>query len=409
MSRQQIAFYSILMLIAFILLQVFERSQQQSPDCTSAYLSGAANWSIGRDWQVNIEEMKHFSTLSPEDRIEYRFRNQEDTKPYAYNAIGLMYVDVIARTLFFWQGDLESLITLQQIIHLLFSLVILILLQPLWKKILFFFLYTINPFILYLVDFPYYYFWQTIPTSILLIYILRNRPINSMILVIAILFSFIAIIRPSTLFIILFILAYIAYNERKVLQGVLAIILFIGLTFALKPDSINQPWHTMYIGVGAYPNDYNITLDDTSGFKKFENQTGKAILGCRTNMENNDLYAEYIGDFIKKEYFNILNESPELLVKNAVLNILQSYGLGYKSNYMMVNYLSALIGLVLIILLFWFREYLLLLAIGIASVSFTPYYPPIAAYMFGSYILIVFAWMIAIEKILHKLTIRDEE
>jgi len=230
-----------------------------------------------------------------------------------------------------------------------------------------------------------------------------------MILVIAILFSFIAIIRPSTLFIILFILAYIAYNERKVLQGVLAIILFIGLTFALKPDSINQPWHTMYIGVGAYPNDYNITLDDTSGFKKFENQTGKAILGCRTNMENNDLYAEYIGDFIKKEYFNILNESPELLVKNAVLNILQSYGLGYKSNYMMVNYLSALIGLVLIILLFWFREYLLLLAIGIASVSFTPYYPPIAAYMFGSYILIVFAWMIAIEKILHKLTIRDEE
>lgn len=397
-DRKKIILYILAALFLVFTLKFFENNQQQSADCTSAYLSGAVNWSIGEKWQVNISEMEYFKTLNAEDKIDYRFTKTDNTVPYAYNAIGLMYVDAVSRAIFFWQGDLQSLISLQQLIHVLLSFLILFLLTSTRQKVLFYFLYVVNPLVIYLVDFPYYYFWQVIPTTILLIYILRNKKIKNMIFLIAIIFSIIFIIRPSTLFILLFVLGYIGYKESK-LKALMAIALFLGLGFLMKPDSVNQPWHNMYVGVGAYSNEYNIELNDSSGFKKFEKETGEKILGCQTNIENNELYEEYINDFIKKEYFDIIEESPFLLIKNALLNVLESYGFGYKPDLMSINYFSAFIGLVLMMLLLYFGEYVLFFAIGIASASFTLYYPPIAAYMLGSYILIVYAWIVILGKL----------
>jgi len=399
MKLKHFLLYFILLSISIIALNIFEKNQMQSANCTSAYLSGAANWSFQEGWNVDATEMGYFNTLNAEEKMNYRFKESNETISYNYNAIGLMYIDLLSRTLFFWQGDLQSLVTLQQVFHLLFSFFVLLLLPSLRKKIFFFLFYTVNPLILYLVDFPYYYFWQIVPTGVLLIYIIRDKHINNLIYFLAILFSLIVIIRPSTLFIVLFVLAYIAYKERVYLKGFISLLLFFILMFILKPNSVNQPWHTMYIGVGAYSNEYNITLSDSDGFKKFEEERGKIILGCSTNLTDNDLYEEYISDFIKQEYFKILNHSPELLIKNALLNIMQSYGFGHKANNKWINYSSSLLGIVLVLLLLYYKEYLLFLVIGISSISFSPYYPPIAAYMFGSYILIVYAWMISIQHI----------
>ncbi|HFU74787.1 MAG TPA: hypothetical protein ENK66_00930 [Arcobacter sp.] len=407
MKVKSFLFYALLVFITMVALSFFEKNQMQSGDCTSPYLSGAANWSFSKGWQVDVDEMQYFNTLEKHEKVDYRFKESNNTISYHYNAIGLMYVDLVARTIFFWQGDLQSLVTLQQLFHIIFSFIVLILLPSLWQKISFFLLYTINPLILYLVDFPYYYFWQVIPTAILLIYLLRDKKINNGIFLLSILFSLIVIIRPSTLFIILFVLFFIAYKERLLLKGFLSIALFLGLTFILKPDSVNQPWHTMYIGVGAYPNEYNITLSDSDGFKRFEEERGGKILGCSTNITNNELYEVYIGDFIKNKYFMILQESPELIVKNAFLNIFQSYGLGHKANNYIVNYISVFIGFLLIVFLLYFKEYILFLAIGIASISFSPYYPPIAAYMFGSYILIIYAWIIIFNHLIKRKHYRD--
>lgn len=390
--------YILYLFAAFFLiiaLFFFENNQQQSADCTSAYLSGAANWSMGDGWEVNIPEMEYFKNLSEEDRINYRFNRTKKTESYGYNAIGLMYIDAISRNIFFWQGDLQSIISLQQLVHILLSFLILFLLKSLKQKVLFYFLYVVNPMIIYLVDFPYYYFWQIIPTAILLIYILKDKKINNMIFIIAVLFSFIFLIRPSTLFIVLFVLGYIGYKENK-LKGLLSIVLFLGLSFVMKPDSVNEPWHTMYVGVGAYSNTYNIELKDESGYEIFEKETGQTTTG---GCKKDPLYEEYVNNFIKKKYFGIVENSPILLMKNALLNILESYGFGYKPNMMNINYFSAFIGFILIMLLLYFGEYILFFAIGIATVSFTPYYPPIAAYMLGSYILIVYAWIILIERI----------
>jgi len=402
MNVKSFLFYGLLVVTTIVALNFFEKNQMQSADCTTPYLSGAANWSFSKGWQVDVDEMQYFNTLDSREKMDYRFKESNNTISYHYNAIGLMYVDLVSRTLFFWQGDLQSLVTLQQFFHIIFSFIVLLLLPTLWKKISFFLLYTINPLILYLVDFPYYYFWQVIPTAILLIYLLRDKKINNSVFLLSILFSFIVIIRPSTLFIVLFVLLVIGVKERFLIKGFMSMALLLGLTFMLKPDSVNQPWHTMYIGVGAYPNEYNITLSDSDGFKRFEEERGGKILGCSTNITNNELYEVYIGDFIKNKYFKILQESPELIVKNAFLNIFQSYGLGHKANNYIVNYISVFIGALLVVFLLYFKEYLLFLAIGIASISFSPYYPPIAAYMFGSYILIIYSWIVIINHLIAK-------
>lgn len=394
-KEKKIILYILAAILLVFALKFLENNQQQHPDCTSPYLSGATNWSLGEGWKVNLPEMEYFKTLSAEDRIHYRFTATDKTESYAYNAIGLMYMDAFSRTIFFWQGDLQSLISLQQLIHILLSFWILLLIKSSRQKILFYFLYAVNPLIVYLVDFPYYYFWQVIPTAVLLIYILRNKKIGNMAFSIAIIFSVIFIMRPSTLFISLFVLGYIGYKESK-LKALISIVLFLGLSFLMKPDSVNQPWHTMYVGVGAYSNEYNIELKDESGYEKFEREIGqKTTGGCKKDA----LYEEYVSSFIKKKYFDIIEESPFLLMKNALLNILESYGFGYKPNLMVINYFSAFIGLVLMLLLLYFGEYILFFAIGISSASFTLYYPPIAAYLFGSYILIVYAWIVIIIRI----------
>ena len=50
-------------------------------------------------------------------------------------------------------------------------------------------------------------------------------------------------------------------------------------------------------------------------------------------------------------------------------------------------------GVIMMLLLLYTKQYILFLAIGFAGGGFTPYYPPIGAYMFGSYILIVIAFI----------------
>ena len=163
------------------------------------------------------------------------------------------------------------------------------------------------------------------------------------------------------------------------------------------PSHSQAPWHTMYVGIGAYKNPYNIQLADEEGYKFFYNQTGKKMNS--TNINDPQLIDEYY-QILKKEYFRILSENPKLAIKNALLNIFQSYSIGYKVGNERIAYASAFLGLLMIVLLLYSKQYVLFLAIGLLSGSFTPYYPPIAAYMYGSYILLVVAFIHIIEYLL---------
>jgi len=402
LTNKKVVISLLAIMLLFFSMKFFEKNQMMTGACSSAYLSGAANWSIGESWRVNYDEMDQFEALDDENRLAYRFEREDNAVEYSHNAIGLLHINALSRSIFFWQGDLQSIISLQQLTHIFLSLFILFLLKSHYHQLLFYFLYVINPVILYFVDFPYYYFWQVIPSALWLMYLLNNKLIKNKIYLLSILFAFIFIVRPSTLFLLLAVLGYIGYKEGKV-RAILSLLLFFVVIFGIKPEAKGSvalgPWHTIYVGIGAYQNQYNIDMKDSTGYKIFEKETGKEyVAGCREN-KNIKLYL----GVLKERYINVLSESPLLLARNALLNILESYGIGYKVNMMSVNYMSAFLGFILILFLLYFREYFLFFIIGFSSISFTPYFPPIGAYMFGSYILIVYAWLIVGTRILNKI------
>jgi hypothetical protein len=99
---------------------------------------------------------------------------------------------------------------------------------------------------------------------------------------------------------------------------------------------------------------------------------------------------EYYG-YCKEAYWNFFKANPFLVFRNAVLNFLQSFSIGYiNAGGWLLNLLSAGLGLIFLVVLFIYKKYIPALLIAFSGIGFTPYYPPIPVYMFGGYILIVF-------------------
>jgi len=383
MSKYQInLFLSIVILIALIMMDFH---QSMTPFWIGPYLSASINF----DWleftlYVNWDEIKEFSKLSNSDMFTYNFTKMNDLTLYDYLAKGLVVILIIAKKIFFWQGDLESLQSLQYIVHLILSIFLISLLKKNYQKVLFFLFYAINPIILYFVNYPYYYFWQVIPSVLFSYWYFNQDKIKNILYLYSFIFAFIYITRPTVLFLIL--LFYILYMFRTSFKiGFLNLILFLTL-INIAPNLSIGPWHTMYVGIGAYDNKYNINLDDGDGYKYYESQTAKIVNS--SNIMNSDIKKNYY-KVLKNRYIDILNENPTMLFKNAILNIFESYSIGYKVGSKNIIYFSAITGLFMIVLLLYTKQYILFFAIGFSGGSFSLYFPPIGAYMYGSYILIV--------------------
>lgn len=375
----------LLVLVSIVALHCMDFNQSQSSSWIAPYLSAAANF----DWNsfsmhVDFEQINYFATLTKDAQFKYVFPIGEHLVNYNYLALGFLFIEIVAKNLFFFLGDLEAIQALQYVFHIAVSLLLFNQLKYKYEKILFFILYMVNPIILYFVNFPFYYFWQVVPSAILAYYYLNNKNIKNIIFIITIIFVFIYITRPTVLFVILFF--YMIYGFRESWsKSVIAIALFFGLMSSITSSGFG-PWHTMYIGIGGYDNKYDIKLSDESGYSYFKQQTGKII--SSTSIVNEDLRKEYY-KILKNRYFELLSDNPILFVRNALFNVASSYSFGYKTGNKKLIYLSIISGFIFMVLLLFSRQYILFFAIGFAAASFTLYYPPIPAYMYGSYILIV--------------------
>jgi hypothetical protein len=380
-------------IVIFIALRFMDFNQTTTAMWISPYLSSAVNF----DWSnfsllVNMDEVKIFSHLAQEQFFSYHFIRTDNLIDYNYLAKGLVITLIFSKKIFFWMGDLEALQYLQYIVHIGISLLILDIFKENYKKLLFFFLYAVNPLVLYFVNYPYYYFWQVVP-SVIFIYWYFKRDISLFMLVIfTVIFSYIYITRPTVLFLI--ILFYVSYSlQNSLKRGAIAFGLFIVL-INIAPNLSIGPWHTMYVGVGAYENKYNIKLSDEEGYKYYKQQTGKIV------NSGNIMYSNIKDDYykvLKNRYFEIIKESPIMIIKHALLNIFESYSIGYKVGNPKIVYISALIGIFMMFLLLYTKQYIIFLAIGFAGGAFTPYFPPIGAYMYGSYILIIVGFIGIVE------------
>ncbi|MDO1446016.1 hypothetical protein Q0590_07120 [Rhodocytophaga aerolata] len=364
------------------------------------YFSGAANYQLPNKWLFLEQEVYTYKLLNTSLKENYRFKvNASKAVLYNYNHIGLVYIISIATSIFFWLGDVSALEWFQIAVHCLTSIWILGFLRTPISRLLFIMLYVFNPLIIYFVTFPYYYFWQVVATASIVPYLWnKSFKYKNYIWLVASLLALIQLTRPTIILIpvLFFVLYFFFESPWKSIIGLILFLVLINIFTARKLDNAPTYWHTVFVGIGAYPNDYITTLSDNEAYNFFNRKTAKNIT---YTIPGGNVYTdlsirnEYF-TFLKNEYFQVLKSHPILLIKNAVLNFFQSFSLGYFVDYpLWVNYLSSLAGFIFFILLFLKKHFLWIMAIAFNSLTFTPYYPPIQAYMFGGYILIICAFI----------------
>ena len=380
----------IAIVIIFLALRLADFNQTMTSYWVGPYLSAAVNF----DWSqfvlnVNMEEVGYFDQLSQNEYWGYEFNAKNNSIQYDYLAKGLVLLVILAKKIFFFLGDLEALQYLQYLAHIFLSIFMLTLFEKKYQKILFFILYAINPLVLWVVNYPFYYFWQVIPSLIFVYWYLKKDIKLPLMVFFSTIFAFIYITRPTVLLLVfLFYFLFALKNNFK--YALIGFALFFGLINVVPKLNIG-PLHTMYVGIGAYENPYGIELSDEDGYKYYKEQTGKLVNSG--NIMQEDVKKDYY-KILKARYLAIVKENPVMIIKHAVLNTIQAYSIGYSNSLNQkfgnkIIYLSVLIGLIFMGLLIYTKQYILFLAIGFASGSFTLYYPPILTYMFGNFILLV--------------------
>jgi len=363
----------------------------QSPNWTFPYFSGAEHVLSQGQWLISKSDYAAFANLSDLEKVWFNFsvtQNPEDLLAYSYYSSGFLHVIIVAKLLLPFILPIAALIVLQVITHCIICIFVLRKFPDNYLKLVFIILYALNPVVLKFVCFSYYYFWQVIPSLFLVLYLLDKKSWGVYLVPVAFVLGFSLGARGTTVLVVLAFLLLSVWRERSAIS-LISFALVLGIKFFLySGDTV--PWHTVYIGIGGYENSHGVTLDDGSGFNLFEGKTGITI---NTNaISGNFLDLEIRQDYYKvveKEYFNILKESPVLLASNAIKNTLAGYSFGYFVGNPLIQNIAIIFGGFFALLLLLFREYIWFLAIGLSLITFTSFYPPIPAYMYGSYLIIV--------------------
>ena len=109
-SPKQTLVYSGLALVIVVAAFAFDNKNNETFQRTVPFLTGAANLAWGEGWLYSEDEIARVVALPSRD-ARYSFRAErlprEELSPYNYSNKGLVYVVWVARTLFFWLGDLQ--------------------------------------------------------------------------------------------------------------------------------------------------------------------------------------------------------------------------------------------------------------------------------------------------------------
>ena len=379
---------------------LFWNQRSQASSWMYPYFSGAANLGLDLAWRVDKSVYVDFAGLTYSQQMDFRFGRGELSNLVGYSVLdkGYVYVIWVAQNLLFWLPQIKAVIWFQILFHVVSSLWVAGRLRSRRQQIIFMLAYALNPVVLHFVTFAYHYYWQVIPSLAWFWHETRDdarasRELYLLALVLATAF----LIRQSTAIVSLLILGHAAWRHKR-MAGWVAVTGF--LAFAMIAKNPSQPWHTAYVGIGAYPNGAGIELDDESGYKMFKDSTGIQI---NTTPPNGNYYDEKVRgqyyDVLKERLAGYAKEHPLQLARNAVLNVLQGFSAGYPVGHLALAYASAFIGLAALTLLAVRRMYMKILLIFAGVVGFAAYYPPIPAYMFGNYLLLSLALASVVDQI----------
>jgi hypothetical protein len=150
-------------------------------------------------------------------------------------------------------------------------------------------------------------------------------------------------------------------------------------------------WHTVYAGLGAYPNKSGLYLSDESSYASFKNKTGVTLdTALGGNYYNLKLREEY-NQHLKMESVEYIKNHPVRSIKNIFLNLSIGFFSPYKpGSALWIYYIQAVFGLIFLTALIWLRQWPVLIGLSLSLGCVALIYPPIAAYIVGS--LVFTAW-----------------
>ncbi|MDD0808785.1 hypothetical protein PSQ20_00405 [Curvibacter sp. RS43] len=356
------------------------------------YFSGAANLGLDLAWRIDANAYSAFVDLSYAEQMNHLFVRGApgDLLPYSILDRGYVYIVWLAQTLLFWLPPIKAVLWLQVGFHVLSVLWVLSRLTSRRQQLVFLLAYGLNPVVLHFVTFAYYYYWQVLPALLWVAYEARGgAPLGPRIYAMAVAMMAIFLIRQSTLLVCLCMLAYWVWRERTLHAGLALLAL---LVFVLAVKNPSQPWHTAYVGLGAYPNAGGLILSDESGYSRYQQLTGVQI---NTALPDGNYYdARVRADYyqvLRQELTHYATQHPLELARNAVINLAQSFSLGYVVKSRTISYLSAAAGGLVMVLMAWQGMVLRMIVLAAGVVGFVLYFPPIPAYMFGNYLLLAWA------------------
>jgi hypothetical protein len=384
---------SLVILIAFACFSL--DIGMQSPAWTFPYFSGSGHLVTQGQWLISRSDYALFTSLSDLEKVWFDFsvsQKAEDLVEYNYYGIGFVHVIAFAKLLFPFISSIAALVVLQVIMHCLICLAVMRNVRENHLKFVFIVFYALNPVVLKYVCFSFYYFWQVIPSFFLVLYFLQKKPWGVYLLPVAFILGVSLGVRGTTVLIVLVFLLLCVWRERSAISLV-SFGLVLGIKLFLYGGE-TVPWHTVYIGIGGYENSHGVTLDDGAGFKLFEKKTGISINTdpIYGNFGDPEL-RQYYGNVLKEEYLSILKESPSLLVSNAIKNTLGGYSVGYFVGHSLLQDMAIILGASFALMLLLFRQFFWFLAIGLSLIPFASFYPPIPAYMYGTYLITVVAFL----------------
>jgi len=380
--------------------------EMQGDFWTVLYFSGAEHILSQGQWLLNKNDYSAFLSLNDLEKIWFDFsvtQNVANQIPANYYGSAFLHAIIMAKLTLPFIPPIIALVVLQVIIHCIICIAVLRRFSEIHLKLAFIALYALNPVVLKFVCFAYYYFWQVLPSFFLVLYLLDKKSWGAYLLPVSVILAFSLGMRETTILVVLAFLLLSVLRERRAIS-LISIALVFGIKLFLYNGHGAGPWHTMYVGLGAYDNPYGVILNDNAGYKLFDEKT---VISNKTNAKitNYDNFErrERYDDTLKKEYLAILKESPMLLLVNAVKNTLGGYSFGYFVGSPLIQNMAIIFGGIFALLLLLFRQYVWFLAIGLSLISFTWFYPPIPAYMYGSYLIIIVSFIQVLSPLLRKI------